>query len=145
VCGIAEGTTIPTDQLSQKVVAEVKNFDPRQHFEDAQIATLDRVSQFAVVAAREAIGHAGISFSDGLSERAATIIGTGVGGQQTQEENYKRFYGEGVKRVHPLTIPKLMPNASASQVSMHCGLRGPCFAVASACASATHAIGLAFQ
>src|SRR6266852_1747242 len=145
VCGIADATLIPTDQLSQKIVAEVKNFDPRSHFDDRQTAMLDRVSQFAVVAGREAVAHAGISFDDRLSARTATIIGTGVGGQTTQDENYKRLYREGAKRLHPLTIPKLMVNAPASQVSMHCGLRGPAFAVASACAPATHAIGLAFH
>ena len=145
VSGIADATIIPTDHLSQKVVAEVKDFDPRQYFDDHQVTTLDRVSQFAVIAAREAIGHASISFADGLSERTATIIGTGVGGQTTQDESYRRLYQERAKRLHPLTIPKLMVNAPASQVSMHCGLRGPCFAVASACASATHAIGLAFH
>jgi nodulation protein E len=145
VCGIADASLIPADQLSQKIVAEVKNFDPRKHFDDRQVVMLDRVAQFAVVAAREAVAHAGISFVDGLSEKTATIIGTGVGGQNTQDDNYKRLYREGAKRLHPLTIPKLMVNAPASQVSMHCGLRGPAFAVASACASATHAIGLAFQ
>lgn len=145
VSGIADATVIPTDHLVQKVVAEVKDFDPGQYFNDRQIMALDRVSQFAVVAAREAIGHAHISFAEGLSERTATIIGTGVGGQTTQDESYKRLYEEGAKRLHPLTIPKLMVNAPASQVSMHCGLRGPCFAVASACASATHAVGLAYQ
>ncbi len=144
-CGIAEASLVPPDQLNCKVVAEVKGFDPRLHFDDRQTTMLDRVAQFAVVAAREAIAHAGISFANGLSERTATIIGTGAGGQSTQDENYKRLYGEGAKRLHPLTIPKLMVNAPASQVSMHCGLRGPAFAVASACASATHAIGLAFQ
>jgi nodulation protein E len=145
VCGIADATIIPTDQLTNKVVAEVKNFDPQKHFEDRQLASLDRVSQFAVVAAREAIAHAGISFERELSERTATIIGTGVGGQTTQDENYKRLYRDNAKRLHPFTIPKLMVNAPTSQVSMHCGLRGPSFAVASACASATHAIGLAFH
>jgi nodulation protein E len=143
--GIADASIIPTDQLSQKIVAEVKNFDPRRHFDDRQTAMLDRVSQFAVVAAREAVAHAGIFFDDRLSEQTATIIGTGVGGQTTQDENYQRLYRDGAKRLHPLTIPKLMVNAPASQVSMHCGLRGPAFAVASACASATHAIGLAFH
>jgi nodulation protein E len=145
VSGIAEATSIPTDQLMNKVVAEVKNFDPRRHFDDRQIAMLDRVSQFAVIAAREAVSHAGITFEGPLSERTATIIGTGAGGQTTQDENYKRLYRDNAKRFHPLTIPKLMVNAPASQVSMHCGLRGPCFAVASACASATHAIGIAFH
>ncbi|HEY7242758.1 MAG TPA: beta-ketoacyl-[acyl-carrier-protein] synthase family protein [Xanthobacteraceae bacterium] len=145
VSGIAEGTVLPTDQLAQKVVAEVKDFKPQNHFDERQLVSLDRVSQFAVIAAREALAHAGLSLDHGLSERTATIIGTGVGGQNTQDDNYKRLYDEGAKRLHPLTIPKLMVNAPASQVSMHCGLRGPAFAVASACASATHAIGLAFQ
>jgi nodulation protein E len=145
VCGIANATIIPTDQLINKVVAEVKNFDPRQYFDDRQIAMLDRVSQFAVITAREAIGQARISFDRDLSEKTATIVGTGSGGQATQDDGYKRLYREGAKRLHPLTIPKMMVNAPASQISMDCGLRGPCFAIASACASATHAIGLAFH
>jgi len=145
VSGIADATIIPTDRLTQKRVAEVKDFDPRRHFDERQTAMLDRVSQFAVVAAREAIAQSGLAFDQELSERTATIIGTGVGGQSTQDENYKRLYADQAKRLHPLTIPKLMVNAPASQVSMLCGLRGPCFAIASACASGTHAIGTAFH
>jgi nodulation protein E len=145
VSGIAPATIIPTDQLTQKIVAEVKNFEPGKHFDDRGMAMLDRVAQFAVVAAREAVAHSGLSFDGPLSEGTATIIGTGVGGQSTQDENYKRLYRDNARRLHPLTIPKLMVNAPASQVSMHCGLRGPAFAVASACASATHAIGVAFH
>jgi nodulation protein E len=98
-----------------------------------------------VVAAREAIGQAQIKFDMPLSVRTACIIGTGVGGQTTHDDNFRRIYRENKTRVFPLTIPKLMVNAPASQISMFCGLRGPAFAVASACASATHAIGLAFQ
>jgi nodulation protein E len=145
-CGIATATLADPEKLNQKVVAEVKNFDPLKHFEERMIPTLDRVSQFAVVAAREAIANAKISFDDPeLSNRTATIIGTGAGGQITQEESYKRLFRENATRVYPLTIPKAMVNAPISQVSMYCGLRGPAFAVSSACASATHAIGLAFQ
>jgi len=143
--GIAPAVTIPTDQLAQKVVAEIKDYDALKHFDERQLAPLDRVAQFGVIAAREAIAHSGLAFDGELSERTATIIGCGVGGQSTQDENYRRLYGEKAKRLHPLTIPKLMVNAPASQVSMMCGLRGPAFVVASACASATHAIGLAFQ
>ena len=106
---------------------------------------MDRVAQFGVIAAREAIAHSGLSFEGELSEQTATIIGCGVGGQSTQDENYKRLYHDKARRLHPLTIPKLMVNAPASQISMTCGLRGPAFVIASACASATHAIGIAFQ
>ncbi len=132
-------------QLSQKVAAEVRGFDPLQHFEERALSTLDRVSQLAVVAAREAIAQSGLVFDMPLSQRTATIVGTGAGGQGTLDENYRRIYIENKTRVFPLTVPKLMVNASASQVSMQCGLRGPAFVVASACASATHAIGLSFQ
>ncbi len=145
VGGIASAVTIPTDQLAQKVVAEVKDYDPLKFFDDREVSPLDRVAQFGVIAAREAVAHSGLKFDGGLSEQTATIIGCGVGGQSTQDENYKRLYRDNAKRLHPLTIPRLMVNAPASQISMACGLRGPAFVVASACASATHAIGLAFQ
>jgi nodulation protein E len=146
VCGIGPITLTQTpEELSQKVAAEVKDFDPLKHFEERELSTLDRVSQLAVVAAREAIAQAAITFDMPLSLRTATIIGTGVGGQTTLDESFRRVYRENRSRVFPLTIPKLMANAPASQISMFCGLRGPAFAVASACASATHAIGLAFH
>ena len=132
-------------EINQKVAAEVKDFDPLKHFEERELSTLDRVSQFAVVAAREAITQAAITFDMPLSLRTATIIGTGVGGQTTVDESFRRLYLEKKTRVFPLSIPKLMANAPASQISMFCGLRGPAFVIASACASATHAIGLAFH
>lgn len=145
VCGIAPMVTIPTDQLTQKVAAEVKNYDPLNFFTEREVAPLDRVAQFGVIAAREAIAHSRLTFEGGLSEQTATIIGCGVGGQSTQDENYERLYRDNAKRLHPLTIPRLMVNAPAAQISIACGLRGPAFVVSSACASATHAIGLAFQ
>jgi 3-oxoacyl-(acyl-carrier-protein) synthase len=76
VCGIAEATVLSTDQLTQKIVAEVKDFKPQTHFDERQLASLDRVAQFAVLAAREALEHSGLSFEGGLSERTATIIGS---------------------------------------------------------------------
>ena len=146
VCGLGPVTLTPTpEELTQKVAGEVKDFDPLRHFEERQISTLDRISQFAVVAAREAIAQSGLIFDMPLSVRTACIIGTGVGGQTTHDDSFRRIYMEKKTRVFPLTIPKLMVNAPASQISMYCGLRGPAFAVASACASATHAIGLAFH
>ena len=146
VCGIGPITQVPTpEELTQKVAAEVKDFDPLKHLDERQISMLDRIAQFAVVAAREAIAQSAITFDMPLSVRTATIVGVGVGGQTTHDDSFRRIYRENKARVFPLTIPKLMVNASASQVSMHCGLRGPAFVVASACASATHAIGLAFH
>src|SRR5262245_50723856 len=101
VCGIAPAVTIPTEGLAQTIVAEVKGYDPLKHFDERGVTPLDRVAQFGVIAAREAVAHSGLSFEDGLSEQTATIIGCGVGGQSTQDENYKRLYGDKAKRLHP--------------------------------------------
>jgi nodulation protein E len=111
----------------------------------AQVLDYDRCTQFALVAAREAIAQSGLDFRAGLGARTATIIGSGVGGQGTQDENYQRLYLQGLKRCHPLTIPKLMINAPCCHITMEHGITGPSFVVASACSSANHAIGVAFQ
>jgi nodulation protein E len=144
-CGIAPITNIPTDRLNIKIAAEIKGFDPTLHFDSKSIGMLDRISQLAVVASRQAIRQSGLDFTSGLGERTATIIGTGVGGQTTQDDNYKKLYSEGGARVHPFTIPRLMINAPTSHITMDHGLTGPAFTIASACASSTHAIGHAFQ
>jgi nodulation protein E len=143
--GIGAPTTIPPELLQKEVVAEIRDFDPLRHFGEREISALDRVSQFAVVVAREAVAQSGLAFDRGLSERTACIVGTGIGGAHTIDDSFKRLYRENAQRVYPLSVPKLMPNAAASQVSMHIGIRGPSFGIVSACASATHAIGLAFQ
>jgi nodulation protein E len=143
--GFGPPTIFATDRLSTKVVAEVKDFVPGHHFDARQIGVLDRVSQFAVVAAREAIGQSGLSFADGLGEQTAAIIGSGIGGQTTQDDNFKRFYKEGATRVPPLIIPRTMPSAPASQISMFFGIKGPTYAISTACASASHSIGQAFH
>jgi nodulation protein E len=130
---IAKGTKIV-------VGAVVPNFSPEQFFSSEQLPLLDRFSQFAVIAAREALADAGLTVGDDAVTRAAAIIGTGCGGKQTDEETYVRLYKEHKDRAHPLTIPKGMPSAAASMVSMHLGISGPAFSVTSACASGAHAV-----
>jgi nodulation protein E len=138
-------TLIPTDALNTKIGAEVRNFDPATHFSDKQLPLLDRYAQFALVASRQAIKQSGLSFRDGLGSRTATIIGSGVGGMCTIDESFHRIYAQGSKRAHPLSIPKLMISAAMSHVTMEHGITGPSFTVASACASANHAIGVAYH
>jgi len=143
--GLGPITATGHEELTQKIAAEVKNYDPLHYFQERDLATLDRFSQFALVAAREAIAQSGLVFDRSLSLRTATIVGTGVGGQNTLDDAFRRIYLEKKTRLFPLSIPRMMANAPASQISMHHGLRGPAFVVVSACASATHAIGLAFH
>ena len=143
--GFAPPTLGTAAQASGKLVGEVKSFEPAAHFESSQVLLLDRVSQFAIVAARQAVSQSGLTLQGELAERTAAIIGTGSGGHTTVDESFHRLYAEGAARLHPLTIPKAMISAPASQVSLYCGIKGPVFAVSSACASATHAIGQAFH
>jgi nodulation protein E len=143
--GFGPPTLAPAGLVDTKVVAQVKDFVASDHFDKRQISFLDRVSQFAVVAARQAVEQSGLSFRDGLSERTGVIVGTAVGGQNTADECFRRFYTEDAARFHPMTIPKAMTSAPPSHISMLLGIRGPTFAIASACASATHAIGQAFH
>lgn len=132
-------------ELRVKIAAQVpQTFDPAGHFDEQLLPLLDRTSQFALMAANEAIRQSGLAFGDdALSLRTGVVVGTGVGGETTQDEQSRRLYAENASRVHPLTIVRLMSNAPASQISIVHGLRGPCFAVASACASANHAIAQA--
>jgi nodulation protein E len=143
--GLAAPTVGWAGQVKTNLVGQVKDFDPAAHFEPQRIGLLDRVSQFAVVAARQALAQSGLSLSSELAERTAAIIGTGSGGHASIDDGCHRLYAEGAKRLHPLTIPRAMMSAAASQVSMYCGIKGPTYAVASACSSATHAIGQAFH
>lgn len=141
-CGIGPIANIPVDRLGVRVAAEVRGFDPAVHFDTRRLPLLDRNAQFALVAAREAMR--GIDLAGLPPARGGAILGAPVG-QETFETAYRQFYGEMAKRFPPFTVPRAMPSAAASLVSMEFGLRGACFAVASACASASHAIGLAFQ
>jgi nodulation protein E len=143
---IGPTTTVPHDKLNIRVVAEIKNFDPTQHFEEKKLLLLDRFSQLALVAARQAVAASGIKFDGGLGAETAAIVGTGAGGMGTLEEAYGRLFnnGAGSSRQVPLTIPRMMISAAASHLSMEFGITGPCFATSSACSSANHAFGDAY-
>lgn len=132
-------------ELRVRVAAQVpESFDPSAHFNERLLPLLDRTSQFALVAANEAIVQSGLDFSsENLARRTGVVVGSGVGGETTQDEQSRRLYADNASRVHPLSIIRLMTNAPASQISIAHGLRGPAFAVASACASTHHAIAQA--
>jgi nodulation protein E len=138
-------TALLADQLIIRIGAQVPDFDPMAHFPEKQLSVLDRCSQLALAAARQAVTASGLDFRNEVGVRTAVIIGTGVGGMVTIDENFRRLYSDGAKRFQPLTIPKMMISAPVSHITMENGIKGPAFTVASACASANHAIGVAFQ
>lgn len=126
--------------------APVRDFEIAQYMDPKKAGFLDRFSQFAVAAARQAFDASGLKLSEDEALRTAVVTGTGVGGQNTLEESYMKLLGGNPNpRVHPFTIPRLMANAGSSQISMDLGLMGPGFTVASACASAVHAMGVALH
>ena len=157
ICGLGIGVTAFWDALCQgrssikllsgfaedikiNTGSRLEDFLPEQFFPGDTLPLLDRFSQFALLAAREAVEDAGLAAGGEVLMQAAAVIGTGCGGKQTDEETYVKLYKERRKRVHPLTIPKGMPSAAASMVSQQIGIKGPVFSVASACASGAHAI-----
>jgi nodulation protein E len=144
VSGLATVTSVDPSRLISKLAGELKNFDPEKYLDRKTLNMVDRVAVLALVAGAEAISDSGLHFDGELSEQTAVILGTGVGGMGTVDDNFYRLYAEGGNRLHPFVIPKLMANAAASQLTMAHGIKGPAYSIASACSSANHAIGDAF-
>jgi nodulation protein E len=140
-CGIVKREYSADDLTLTVASAPVEGIEERLDALGRDTARADRVSKLAVAAADEALAHAGLEIDDALSPRAACIIGTGIGGQATFDQCYVGMLRKG-RRPHPLSILKIIPNAPASHISIRHGLRGPAFAISSACASGTHSIGV---
>ena len=121
-----------------------EGLDPSEHFDKRDVDMLDRFAQFATIAAREAVAHAGLEIDPALGRRTAAITGSCVGGKQTEDDGFKRLYGQGKTRLHPFTVPRTMANAGASRIAFELGITGPAFTLSTACSSANHALGHAF-
>ncbi len=135
--------------------AEVRGFDPARHFPEDKLVQFDRFTQFALFAAREAICDAfgrdapsafasGQALTGVSTAKMAVITGSCTGGQTSEDRQFVELYGNKSRRVHPLTIPRIMANAGASHISMEFGITGPAFTISTACSSANHALGEAF-
>ena len=124
-----------------RIAAQVQDFDPASYLTAIELPFCDPVTQYLLVAADEAVAQAGLASKIPLGARTATIIGTGVGGMHTLESTLFVTSVE-LGRPDPLAIPRCIPSAGPSQASIRYGSTGPCFAVASACSSATQAIGI---
>jgi nodulation protein E len=138
--GIRPMTLVPPGSLRFPNAAEVEGFDPLRHFDEKELAFVDRFTQFGVVAAREALNAAQVKLD---LERTAIVTGTSAGGQTTEDENFLSLYSQ-QGRVGPLTIARVMGNAAASRISLETGITGPVYNVSTACSSSNHAIGQAY-
>jgi 3-oxoacyl-[acyl-carrier-protein] synthase II len=143
--GIHRITLFDISDFQVQIAGDIPNFDASSVIDAKELKRIDRFSQFGVVAANAAIRDAGVDFDRLDRSACGTILGSGIGGLTTIEEQLTRLVLKGPDRVSPLTIPKLMLNAAGANIAIDLGLRGPNYSVATACASATNAMGDAFN
>ncbi|PQO42803.1 beta-ketoacyl-[acyl-carrier-protein] synthase II [Blastopirellula marina] len=143
--GIHEIKILDTSRFKVKFAADVHDWAPDVYIDSKEQKRLDRFSQFGMVAGIDAVSSSGLDFSQEDSYRCGVILGSGVGGIATIEEQTEKLLTKGADRVSPMTIPRLMLNAAGGNISIRYGLRGPNYTVATACASATNALGDALK
>jgi nodulation protein E len=144
--GISSIHSIDTSALRCRSGAQVHSFSPRDHFAANRAQLLDPFSQFALIAARQALEDSGATLTPALRENAAVVTGSSMGGQSTLDAAFAKLYQRAHARVDSSRIiPRVMANAGAGQISMEFGITGPVYTISTACCSANHAIGQAFR
>ena len=144
ISGVAPITLFDPSPLNVHFAAEVKNFDPEKYMDAKEARRRDRFEQFGVAAARDAIASSGLEVTDANSGRIGVLVSSAIGGIKSLSEAVIINYTEGPRRVSPFLIPMLMPNGAAGMIAIEHQIKGPCFSVASACASGSDGIGTAF-
>lgn len=145
VSGVGMITHFDASTLPTKIAAEVKNYNPEEHFDHKEVKKLDLYTQFAMIAAREAVADAGLTAGEFDPDRTGVITGAGIGGILTFEEECIKCHTQGPRRISPFFIPKMIGNIAAAHISIEHNFKGINFNVMSACASANHALGTAMR
>lgn len=143
--GIDKVTSFDISDYPTKIAGEVKDIDFSQYVDPKEVKRTDRVILLALVAAHNAIKDSGLDLSSINLERCGVIVGSGIGGMATLENEHTKLIERGPGRVSPFLIPMMIPDMPAGRISMNYGFRGPNYAVVSACASAAHSLGDAFM
>jgi 3-oxoacyl-[acyl-carrier-protein] synthase II len=143
--GVAGITLFDSSRHACRFAAEVKNFNPAGWLEPKEAKRWDRFCQFGVVAAKQAIGHAGLVIDGSNAQRIGVSIGSGVGGLLMMESQAHVLADRGPDRVSPFCVPMMIPNMATGLAAIALGARGPSSAVATACAAGSNAIGDAFR
>ena len=143
--GAAPITKFDPARLSVRFACEVKGFDPLKYIDRKEARRYDLFAQFALAAAHQAISQAGLEGRFPSPERTGVVIGSGIGGMQTYEDNCTAYVLKGPDRVSPFFVPMFIPDIAPGLVSIRYGLKGPNFATVSACASSAHAIGESYN
>ena len=143
--GAAQITKFDPSRLQVRFACEVKGFDPLRYLDRKEAKRMDLFAQFAMAAAHQAITQAGLEGKFPAPDRTGVVIGSGIGGMQTFEEQAAIYLTKGPDRVTPFFVPMFIPDIAAGHVSIRYGLKGPNFATVSACASSAHAIGESYE
>lgn len=143
--GIGPITRFDTSHLENHFGGEVKNFDPEAFLGRREVRRTDRVTQLALYAAKQAVEDAGLEITEDNRYDIACIVGSGIGGISSILESFRAFLERGVKAVSPLMVPMMLPDAPSSKITMEYGLRGPNFALSTACATGNNCIGEATE
>ena len=143
--GIGPITTFDTVDFKAKLAAQVKDFDPKQYMDNKAARRMERFSQFAVAAAREALEDAGIDMTKEDPFRVGVSVGSGIGGLDAIERETKKMIEKGPNRINPLLVPLMISNMAAGNIGIQFGLKGKNINVVTACATGTHSIGEAFR
>ena len=144
-CGIDKITLFDTDNFKTKLAGEVKEYDALEYFEQKQAKRFDKSSQFAVIAAREAVKNSGITEENTNYERVGVFVSSGIAGLKTIQEQCEINYAKGNNRVSPMFIPMAIANMPAGNIAIEFGFKGESISIVTACASSTHAIGEAYK
>jgi len=145
VSSVGPLTRFDSSDFHVHIACEIKDFDPLQHMSAKEARRRDLFGQYAIVAVNEAMKQSGLEIGDENGGRVAAIISTAVGGFITIERAFKVLIESGPRRLSPFVIPMFMANAAAGLVAIELGIKGPCFSIASACASGADAIGQAWM
>ena len=143
--GVAPITLFDSSPLNVHIAAEVKGFKPENFMDAKEARRRDRFEQFAIAAAREALTDSRLEITQTNAGRIGVIISSAIGGLQSLQEAVLTNHTEGPRRVSPFLIPMLMANGGAGMAAIEFGIKGPCFSVASACASGSDGIGTALM
>lgn len=143
--GAGEVTQFDASEISTRIAAEVKDFNPADFMERKDARRMDRFAQFAVAASQLALEHAAVDLDQIDRDRAGVLIGSGIGGIRTLEEQSRNLVERGPGRISPFFVPMMIPDMASGQVSIRFGLRGHNSCSVTACASGTHALGDAFR
>ena len=144
-CGIAQITEFDTEKFKVKLAGEVKGYNPEEHFDKRSCKRLDKFSQFAIIASREAMKDSGITPENTDMNRVGVVISSGIGGLSTIEKENEHYIEKGPDRVSPMYIPMSICNMAAGNVAIELGTKGESISVVTACAGGTHSIGEAYR